>query len=336
MTAKLIWSGCDEASRRLQFEVKNASGKRFRLPWAFLFFSGVMKSMERKHLGFFLLIALSLAGIVLIAYPRTAAAQCGSSASSCKNCHEVQKADPVNAKGAWHTQHAFGDFCAFCHSGNTKTKDKVVAHTGMLVPLDDVKGACQSCHPNDYMERAKKYADVLGKPIGTGGPVTTAPITGTTTTASNTNCGPAAPTGGQTIDLNRVYAGLDDKAPNVLGNAILIGLIVAITLVLTGLIFYYEKPLPRGIAAFHSLLATPVTAPESMVPRPELGALLPLLSNADAGTMRALTQLLSDRENGPRILKALSHLDLRALAELGESDQKALASLLTLAREMKA
>jgi hypothetical protein len=75
--------------------------------------------------------------------------------------------------------------------------------------------------------------------------------------------------------------------------------------------------------------------PERVAARPEVGSLLPLLSNSDPATVRAVTQLLSDRENGPRVLKAMSHLDLRALAELGESDQKALASLLTLMKEMK-
>ncbi len=292
--------------------------------------------MRKKHVGFFLLLAILLATVVFIAYPHPADAQCGSAATSCKSCHEVQKVMPVNTKGAWHTQHAFGDFCAFCHSGNTKDKDKTVAHKGMVDVLADVKGACQSCHPNDYNDRAKKYADALGKTIGTGTSGGTTPTSaGTTTTAGNTNCGPAAPTGSQTIDLNKVYAGLDEKTPNVLGNAILIGLILVMVLVFAGLVFYYEKPLPRGIAAFRQLLATPVAAPEGVVARPELGSLLPLLSSSDPGTVRAVTQLLSDRENGPRVLKALSHLDLRALADLGEGDQKALASLLTLAKEMK-
>jgi hypothetical protein len=298
-------------------------------------FKGAMNPMRTQPIGFFFLLAALLA-LIFLAYPRPAEAQCGSAASSCRNCHEVQKVAPVSAKGAWHTQHAFGDFCAFCHSGNTKAKDKTAAHTGMLEPLADVKGACQSCHPNDYMDRAKKYADALGKPIGTGTGTSAPPSAGTTTTASATNCGPAAPTGGQVIDLNKVYAGLDQPQPNVIGNAILIALIVAVALVLLALILYYERPIPRAVAAFRQLLATPVNAPATAGVSPEVGAVLPLLSSSDPATVRAVSQLLSDRENGPRILKALSHLDLRALAELGESDQKALASLLALAKEMKA
>jgi hypothetical protein len=289
--------------------------------------------LGRKQIGFLLLFAMTLAAIIVLSFPRPAAAQCGSSASSCKDCHEIKKVKSVNASGAWHTQHAFGDFCAFCHSGNTKSKDQTAAHTGMLDPLGDVKGACQSCHPNDYMERAKKYADTLGKTIGTGG--TSTPSASSPTASNAGDCGPAAPTGGQLIDLNKVYAGLDVKQPNVIGNAILIGLILAVALTLVGLIFYYEQLLPRAVAAFRQLLATPVAAPESLASRPELSALLPLLSSADPGTMRALNLLLADHENGPRILKALAHLDLRALAELGESDQRALASLLTLVKEIK-
>ncbi len=44
-------------------------------------------------------------------------AQCGSQASSCKNCHEVQGEMPVNKMApAWHQSHAFGDFCYICHA----------------------------------------------------------------------------------------------------------------------------------------------------------------------------------------------------------------------------
>lgn len=293
--------------------------------------------MRKKHIGFFLLMTTLVATVILIAYPRPADAQCGSSGSSCRNCHEVQKADPVNTKGVWHTAHAFGDFCAFCHSGNAKSKDKAAAHTGMLEPLADVKGACQSCHPNDYMDRAKKYADALGKPIGTGTGASAPPSSASTpTTASNTNCAPVAPTGGQVIDLNKVYAGLDQRGPNVIGNAILIALIFAVALVLIGLIFYYEKPLPRGIAAYRHLLTMPVAVSQAVSTRPELGALLPLLASSDPATVRAVTQMLSDRENGPRLVQAVGRLDLSALVNLDEREQKALAALLTLAKEMKA
>ncbi len=75
-------------------------------------------------------LSIFLAGAVLLmvglalAIPQPAAAQCGSSASSCKSCHETQAQDPVNTEGEWHTQHAFGDFCEFCHAGNVQAAEE--------------------------------------------------------------------------------------------------------------------------------------------------------------------------------------------------------------------
>lgn len=95
-------------------------------------------------------------------------AQCGSQASSCKNCHEVQGEDPVNNDGtAWHPSHAFGDFCYICHAGNNQSTDKTEAHTGMVPPLSDIKASCQQCHVADLDDRAQVYATVLGVDIGT-------------------------------------------------------------------------------------------------------------------------------------------------------------------------
>lgn len=297
--------------------------------------------MRGKHVVFFLMVGLVVAIVGFFSWPHPAAAQCGSSASSCKNCHEVQKQDPVNAKGEWHTAHAFGDFCEFCHAGNVKAKDKAGAHTGLINPLSDVKGSCQSCHPNDYMARAQKFADALGQPIGSGGgpaATTGSSKVAPTTNASSTSCGPAAPTDGQVIDLNKVYAeGTSNNPPTNFGNIVLLGLIGATVVTFGGLANHYEHPLERGIQAWRHLLATPVlaTAPAKEAARPELAVLMPLLSTSDTETVRAITHLLSDRENGPKILQAMSHMDLQTLAMMGESDQKALATLLALAKELK-
>jgi hypothetical protein len=95
-------------------------------------------------------------------------AQCGSQASSCKNCHEVKGEDPVNTKGDWHVSHAFGDFCEFCHGGNVQAPDKAAAHEGLIDPFSDVKANCSSCHADDYQTRAEKYATALGVTIGAG------------------------------------------------------------------------------------------------------------------------------------------------------------------------
>ena len=107
-------------------------------------------------------------------------AQCGSQASSCKNCHEVKGEDSVNAKGDWHVSHAFGDFCEFCHGGNVQATDEAAAHQGLVQPLDDVKTNCSSCHADDYQAKAETYAKTLGVTLGaaTGGSTQppTAPI----------------------------------------------------------------------------------------------------------------------------------------------------------------
>ncbi len=120
-----------------------------------------------------ILIAAGIAFVavngIALAYTQTVYAQCGSQASSCKNCHEVQGQDPVNADGTgWHQLHSFGDFCYICHAGNNQAKDKAAAHEGMVAPLSDVKAACQQCHVADLDARAQVYADALGVAIGSG------------------------------------------------------------------------------------------------------------------------------------------------------------------------
>jgi hypothetical protein len=114
-------------------------------------------------------LLLVAVGAIWLSTAQPVNAQCGSQASSCKNCHEVQGQDPVNSDGtAWHQSHAFGDFCYICHAGNNHATDKDTAHMGMVAPLSDVKAACQQCHPNDLVDRANKYAVALGTSIDNG------------------------------------------------------------------------------------------------------------------------------------------------------------------------
>jgi hypothetical protein len=113
-------------------------------------------------------LLLLFSGIVFVGV-KPAKAQCGSQASSCKNCHEVQAQDPVNADGTgWHQSHAFGDFCYICHAGNNQAKDKTAAHEGMVDPLFDVAASCQQCHAADLQDRAQVYASTLGVEVGAG------------------------------------------------------------------------------------------------------------------------------------------------------------------------
>lgn len=141
--------------------------------------------MHQKNIAItFLFAGLTLAlvfGIALMT-ASPASAQCGSQASSCKNCHEVQGQKPVNADGTgWHQSHAFGDFCYICHAGNQQATDKDAAHQGMVNPLSDIKASCQQCHVADLDARAKVYADALGVAIGSG---TAAPASGSSDAAA--------------------------------------------------------------------------------------------------------------------------------------------------------
>lgn len=138
------------------------------------------------------IISLLFAGLVLVLASALwlgtappANAQCGSQASSCKTCHEVQGQKPVNNDGTpWHTSHAFGDFCYICHGGNQQATDKTAAHAGMVPPLSDIKASCQSCHPNDLEARAQVYAAKLGVQIGAGAAPAAPAASGTPSTAA--------------------------------------------------------------------------------------------------------------------------------------------------------
>ena len=121
--------------------------------------------MNQKRITFIIVAigVLLVTGSFFLMTATPAAAQCGSQASSCKNCHETQAQDPVNNDGTtWHTQHAFGDFCYLCHAGNNQATDKVAAHTGMVAPLADINASCKSCHPDDTLAKAQVYATTLG------------------------------------------------------------------------------------------------------------------------------------------------------------------------------
>ena len=134
--------------------------------------------LHKKTAFHFLLAGVTIIIVtgILLATTTPAGAQCGSQASSCKNCHEVQGQLSVNADGTgWHQSHAFGDFCYICHAGNNQAKDKTAAHEGMVDPLSDVAASCQQCHVADLQDRAQVYATTLGVEIGSG---SAAPVSG--------------------------------------------------------------------------------------------------------------------------------------------------------------
>lgn len=109
-----------------------------------------------------------MAMAALWVYPGISEGACGAAASSCKNCHEIKGEKKVNTSGAWHTQHAFGDFCVFCHSGNTAAAAKAEAHKGMVKPLANLEQSCAACHPDDFEKRSTGYGAVIKPKAGPG------------------------------------------------------------------------------------------------------------------------------------------------------------------------
>jgi hypothetical protein len=184
------------------------------------------------------LVLLITVGVFILLPAQPVSAQCGSQASSCKNCHETQAKDPVNNDGtAWHTSHAFGDFCYLCHAGNNQATDKTAAHTGMVDPLKDVVAACKSCHATDYQAKAQIYATTLGMTIGASAsaPAKTAAQPAASTTPAAIVVPAAAPAAAvpaaDMVDYSQRYNEivLGQKPVNV-GNIIAIVLIAALVL----------------------------------------------------------------------------------------------------------
>ncbi len=182
--------------------------------------------------GFLLIVTV---GMLFLLPARPASAQCGSQASSCKNCHETQAQDPVNNDGTtWHSQHAFGDFCYLCHAGNNQATDKAAAHTGIVAPLADINASCLSCHGKDTQAFAQQYAATLGQTIGTGGDSSPLPVA---TAAPTSAAAPAAPAqsavipAGELVDYSQRYDAnaLGQKPVNV-GNLILLGMLAVLVL----------------------------------------------------------------------------------------------------------
>lgn len=300
----------------------------------------------RKSLPF-VLIALGVlvaAGLLAFWPTQAANAQCGSQASSCKNCHEVQSQDPVNNDGTgWHQSHAFGDFCYLCHAGNPQSPDEAIAHEGMVPPMSDVKAGCQSCHPADLMERAEVYATALGVEIGTGSagssPTGGSPSTGSTD-ASSTSSAPemvvdTSSAGSDVIDYNQMYAEtvLGVKTVNW-GNLILWVLIAATALGGGAFVFINERKL-RGLPAFPSASAKPGgDAPAAVVKVPgysdEVAATLPLIAKLNPVGLTALNRLLENPEEANDLLLSLSRLDPELVRRVRNMDRDTRALLLAL------
>ncbi|HEY5982102.1 MAG TPA: hypothetical protein VIU38_01400 [Anaerolineales bacterium] len=149
-------------------------------------------------------LALTTVCAIALFTAQPAQAQCGSQASSCKNCHETQAQDPVNADGTgWHQSHAFGDFCYICHGGNNQATEKDTAHVGMVAPMSDVQAACAQCHPNDLQARSDVYTAALGIPNAViGAPAGSPPPSATQAPGSASAPAESAPAAAPAMALN--------------------------------------------------------------------------------------------------------------------------------------
>lgn len=251
--------------------------------------------------GMVILIAIG----VFLATATPASAQCGSQASSCKNCHEVQGQKPVNSDGTgWHQSHAFGDFCYICHAGNNQAKDKTAAHTGMVNPLSDVKIACQQCHVSDYEARAQVYATTLGVNIGSGsatpasGTPEAAPVSATpvaiSSAASNQNCNEMVVNDPNIVNYAQNYDEIVlGKKPVNWGNMILIGMIGLISVGGGGFVVAREKLI--------SVSYGDTCKVEGEYPA-EVVAMLPKIAGLKADARKSLKHVLDNSKKAEKVL----------------------------------
>ena len=258
--------------------------------------------MQRKKRFIGMIVAgvlLVLSTSIWLGSATPASAQCGSQASSCKNCHEVQGEDPVNNDGTgWHQSHAFGDFCYICHAGNSQATDKAEAHTGMVAPLSDIKASCQQCHIADLDERAQVYATALGVDVSTSAGDNTASGPDDSAAAVSTGIGLMAPTELDVNDPNLVdYVQRYDlivlgKKPVNFGNLIVGGMIGLVLLGGAAFVIYNE-----GWANVDYKKVDEYPA--------ELVALLPKVSRLTPPVRKKLEQILEEPERANTILSQI-------------------------------
>ncbi len=301
-------------------------------------------------------VGLFLVASLFFLWPATdASAQCGSQASSCKNCHEVQGQDPVNNDGTgWHQSHAFGDFCAICHAGNAQSMNVDEAHTGMVSPLFDINASCLSCHPADVEALAQVYATTLGVEIGSGGPAggSTGGGAGATTGGSSAASGsfapaasaPPAASGSVVVDTSTTPGIVDYSQQyneTVLGQRTINwgNIILAVSSVLLfagGSVFVYtnERKL-RGLSALPKA-AAPAAAAEPVNPADysqEVLAFLPQIARLNPIGRHALQRLLEDPDQAADLLVNLSRLDPELVQKMRGLNRESRALLLALSAE---
>lgn len=278
-------------------------------------------------------LAATLALWLLTSLP--AQAQCGTKSSSCRNCHEVKGQLKVNAKGDWHVNHAFGDFCAACHAGDVRATDKDASHLGMMKPLDNVTAACITCHPDNAKTLADRYAKTLGvaAQMGAGAATPPTPAGGQATPTPAPSALPVASTAGS-LPAGTVAVGgvIDFSLPEGSGQEINVGNLILVAM-LVGMVALWA-----GLAGYSWIGAARkrVAAASAQKPAPSLspavGRLIPALARCDEETLRALQTLLDQGGLGSQVLVAASRLKPEWLEVARKADPSDLALAIALAR----
>lgn len=300
--------------------------------------------MKFRALPFwFSILGFAVLAAIVLFWPQPASAQCGSQASSCKNCHEVQGQLPVNNDGnGWHTSHAFGDFCANCHAGNVQVTDKDAAHAGMVKPLEDIKTNCGACHPDDLQERAQVYASILGVTVvsdsgssssggGAAGGESAAPTTPEPSAPPADSAVVVNPP--EVIDFNQRYEQAVSGTGDVnWGDVTLAALIVIILIGGGGFVYWNERRL-RGLGPSRPA-SEPAAAAQAVSLNaypPEVVALLPLVAQLNPVGLRALKLLLQKPDEASELLHSLSRLDPELVHRIRMLDRDSRALLMGLA-----
>lgn len=305
--------------------------------------------------------SLLLGGVILLVglmWPQTANAQCGSSASSCKNCHEVQGQDPVNNDGtSWHQAHAFGDFCEFCHAGNVQATDEAGAHTGMEAPLDNIQVSCGNCHAADLNDRAEVYAVALGVEIGSGGggsaPTSSEPpandsgssnsessssdngSSGSSAATVSNVAPPAAPSGIALDDPNVIdyVARYNETVLGIhsvnWGNRILVGLIAIVLVAGGGFVFWNEQRVRHQQIPISNATIDEQTNNYPNYP-PQVVALLPRVANLSPQAQNDLYQFLENPAKAQVLLRNIISLEPELIKQVRTLDKESRALLLAL------
>lgn len=119
--------------------------------------------MIRKSL--FVFAAALLAAGFFLALPQAgpALAQEGISSgeNTCFDCHEERYT--LYDRGKWYCLNETSASCTDCHAGRAGAVTQERAHEGLIAnPLVNEAAACQSCHPDNAQERARRFAAIAG------------------------------------------------------------------------------------------------------------------------------------------------------------------------------